>query len=515
MRWLVVIAVCIVSGSALAQETTTLHVESRLVSLDVVVTDDQGKPVAGLGKDDFTIREDGKIQAIHTLDSWEKRPEIPEKASVDAFGRASWGESPLAILVLDNISTEFGDSAYAASMLKRYLRAQPAMMPVPTMLLLVTDRGYKTLAEFTRDRESLVTAVDKRPPSLPSRLGRNDTDVITVQTFLILQQIALAEAGLQQHKSIIWVGAGFPAFDPDSLDEVSEASLKKAIKSTVDLLMDTHTTVYKIDPVPSTTSTAATVDQSATFDLGSSEGDLMAAPEDPLADNFNFNQFAVSTGGKYFYGQNDLDRFFRRAIEQTDEFYTLTYRPPAEDASLPEAYRKIAVTVNRPGLHVTTRQGYYSNEAPEPPPTNKELGASLIAVATGDMNFTGVGVRVINVKPGEAHGTVFVTYGIEERTLQWTATSDGKEIADATAVLVELDAKHNIVGSNAYRLRPYLAGDHVRERFTGTLTARDKTTISSKTTKLRLIVRDSSGRIGTATISAEAFEPPPVAATKR
>ena len=178
-------AVCVAGLSctaAVAQQpdksaTTTLHVETQLVSLDVVVTDDQGKPVAGLSKDDFKVYEDNKPQAIRNFDSWEKRPEIPASATLDKYGRADWGDSPLAILVLDQISTEFKDSAYAADRMKKYLKDSPELLPVPTMLLMVSDHGYKVLSGLTRDRSALIAAVDKRPPVLPTILDRGDTDV--------------------------------------------------------------------------------------------------------------------------------------------------------------------------------------------------------------------------------------------------------------------------------------------------------------------------------------------------
>jgi len=488
-----------------AQEPLTIHVNTNLVSLDVVVTDASGHPVAGLTRDDFTVLEDGKPQTVRNFDAWQQRTPMPAAAKVDQYGRADWGDTPLAILVLDQISTDFADSAYAADKLTRYLEAQPKALPVPTMLMLVTDQGYHTLADFTRDREALVTAVKKRPPALPASVARGDTDKVMVQTFVVLQQIALAAAGLKQHKSIIWVGSGFPAFDPADLDEKSEASLHKAIRQTVDLLMDTHTTVYKIDPVPSATSTAPTVDVQASLDAGGDMADIVPLGEDPLTSNFNFNQFAVSTGGQYFYGQNDLDRYFNRAIEQTDEFYTLTYRPPDKDETEPEKFRNIVVKVNRPGLNVVTRQGYYSNEAPEPVPTNKELSVELSTVAMGDIAFTGIGVRVLGLAEGKKPGSIAVTYQIENRSLAWVDGPNGMQTALLTVVLVDVDAKHNILGSNAYRLHPYLAADHANERFTGNIVGRDEVEVSPRTAGLRLIVRDASGRIGTAKISMEAL----------
>ena len=45
------------------------------------------------------------------------------------------------------------------------------------------------------------------------------------------------------------MGPGFASLDPTELDDKDNGSPTKAIRSTVDLLLDRHTTVYKIDPV--------------------------------------------------------------------------------------------------------------------------------------------------------------------------------------------------------------------------------------------------------------------------
>lgn len=47
---------------------TTLHTNTRLVVLDVVVTNKQGVPVRNLSKSDFIIVEDGQQQPIATFE---------------------------------------------------------------------------------------------------------------------------------------------------------------------------------------------------------------------------------------------------------------------------------------------------------------------------------------------------------------------------------------------------------------------------------------------------------------
>jgi VWFA-related protein len=45
----------------------TIRVSTRLVLVDVVVRDKQGKPVTGLKADDFVIEENGKKQKVATF----------------------------------------------------------------------------------------------------------------------------------------------------------------------------------------------------------------------------------------------------------------------------------------------------------------------------------------------------------------------------------------------------------------------------------------------------------------
>src|SRR5262252_6949331 len=44
--------------------TMTIRANTRLVMVDVVVTDKKGQPVPGLKADDFTIEENGKKQKV-------------------------------------------------------------------------------------------------------------------------------------------------------------------------------------------------------------------------------------------------------------------------------------------------------------------------------------------------------------------------------------------------------------------------------------------------------------------
>jgi VWFA-related protein len=486
---------------------SSINVSTSLVVLDVVVTDAKGNIVNGLKKQDFTILQDGKPQSIYTFETWKDRPPISEQQAVDRFGRPDWGETPLNIFVLDELNTPFDEKAYSAAMLKKYLKSQPAQLPGPSMLVVVNDYGYRALQDYTRDRDALIAKLDSRPPAIPSKLTRGANDVLLRQSFALLRQIALSADGLREHKNIIWIGRGFPALDPADLTDKSQASLQAAIQDTVTLLTAVRVTVFKVDP-EATTTVLANTDPGASLAVGAGTGgdnaDLMAPGEDPLATNFNFNSFVVATGGHYYYGLNDLNRFIDDSVQQGTEFYTLSYKPPAENKD--GVFRNISIKMIPPGLTAQTRQGFYTSVAPKPEPTLDEMGFDLAQAAVSEMNYAGVSAIVTGVALSKTPGKVTVTLQIEDRTLLWKQMAAGGNTSDFMTVLVALDAKHQIVSSSAYKMHPLMAPADTALLTTGLLTVKSDVAVNSKVRYLRVLIRDENGRIGTADVNSEQLQ---------
>jgi VWFA-related protein len=486
----------------LSAQTTTLQVNARLVVLDIVVTDAAGHPVPGLSARDFHLTQDGREQTILTCESWVDRPATPATPVFDRLGHPDWGRVPLTIFALDELNTPFDEKAHAADMLRRYLKAQPPLLKQPATLITVNDYGYRTLQPYTRDRDRMIASLDARPPSIPAKFSTGQNAALLRKSFALLRQIALSAEGSQEHKNLIWIGRGFPGLDPASLSDKSQLSLQSAIKDTVSLLLESRITVYKIDPMPTTTQ-LTTTDVGASLDLSGGSGAATGSPTDfgetPLADNFNFNSFAVSTGGSYFYGLNNLDAYIDKALDDGSRFYTLSYKPPPETNG--DVYRTIKVRMSRPDLIATTRQGFYESNATRKEPTADELGFDLGQAATGAMIYDGVSARVTSVKAAPAHHAINVTVQIEDRTLTWSRAETGST-SEFIVVLAGLDSKHQIVSSNAYKMHPLMAERDSSLLATGLLTVQDLADINPKMRSLRVVVRDSSGRIGTADADA-------------
>ena len=65
----------------------TIHTTARLVVLDVVVTDNSGKPVKGLKPSDFTLTEDGVAENLASFTEHDEATDRPPNGITPAANR--------------------------------------------------------------------------------------------------------------------------------------------------------------------------------------------------------------------------------------------------------------------------------------------------------------------------------------------------------------------------------------------------------------------------------------------
>lgn len=102
----------------LADAQTTLRVSSRAVLVDVIVTDQHGKPVTGLKQGDFTVMEQGKPQGIDFFEEHHanqpaapvEMPRLPQ----NVFSNFSPFPQPPAVnvLLLDSLNTRMESQSF-------------------------------------------------------------------------------------------------------------------------------------------------------------------------------------------------------------------------------------------------------------------------------------------------------------------------------------------------------------------------------------------------------------------
>ena len=352
-----------------ANSNPTLKISTRIVVLDVVVTDKKGNLVtSGLGKDDFTILEDKTPQTLQSFEppSAHALPAGIEVKSAEDLKKI--GDAPVTVLVLDELNTRFEDMSFSRQAMIKYLQAQPPLLKQPTVLLLATNTRFVQMHDYTQSRDELIDQIKHRMPEYPTKMmaGRGGAAAVErmAQSLSSLEQIAQASTGTAGRKNVIWVGNGFPSADLVGLDPAQAATIEAAVRQCTDMLLAARITMYTINP---TLNSTVTVDVETPDDLTSAQtengGELYSG-------SIQFSTFAPATGGRSFLSRNDVNNEIAEGIAAGSNYFTMSYAPTnrSDDA---QKYRNIRIVMKDPNLRATTRNGYY-------PPTAATMNIASI-----------------------------------------------------------------------------------------------------------------------------------------
>jgi VWFA-related protein len=395
------------------EPVTTLHATSKLVLVDVVVTDSKQDPIHHLAASDFTLMEDGHPQAIkafeeHTADAHVTIPPLP-KLPAGKFTNFTTAPAngALNILLLDKLNTPLAAQAEVRNQVLKYLKEAPsgtriAIFALSTRLALL--QGFTSDPDLLRD---LVAGKKTLPGSSPLSNGEvsgsndlmmnsldaanndimgNSPDAATVMATLqqfqaqevsfqlmlrarytldAFNQLARYLSTLPGRKNVIWFSGSFPFNimpDGESQDPFSAvASSEDEFRETVNLLARNQVAVYPIDA-------RQLMADNAMLNAASSGAGYVKNPTGVDrkyyaaldAEHSTMNTMAEETGGKAFMNTNDLKSAVAKAIEAGANYYTLAYAPTNPNAK--GEYRKIEVKLDRSGARLAYRRGYFTDE---------------------------------------------------------------------------------------------------------------------------------------------------------
>jgi VWFA-related protein len=146
--------------------TITIRANTRLVVVDVVVTDKKGEPVTALKPEDFTVEENGKKQKVSVF----VPPGIANHTAATPAPAGVFSNHPESltpagiptVLLLDAANSAFKDQAYARSQMLKYVLEQ-GQSGRPMAVVTLTDR-LRVLQQFTSDPQVLLTAIKNFRP---------------------------------------------------------------------------------------------------------------------------------------------------------------------------------------------------------------------------------------------------------------------------------------------------------------------------------------------------------------
>jgi VWFA-related protein len=372
-----------------------LAASTEPVRISTVVTDRQGKPVAGLTVKDFEIREDGVLQKLISVDA--RRP-APRR---------------LAIL-LDEFHVDAANTARVREAMTRFINEQ---MRADDTAVVLKPLDPLTTIRLSGNRDALLAAVasfegrkgnyEPRSPLEEETMGRAPALVDAGRAQVVLsglRALATQLGSTPGRSAILLVSEGF----------TRQPSRRLTVRGLPD---------------------GAAVERFANrYDVPIYAFDPRAVTDEGDAGVATLGRFVSETGGTLSRGGGLADNLLR-AAQEIDSGYTLTYEPSRNDDG---RYHPVSVTVVRRDADARSRSGYVSAPSAEARRAMRELVGSgpilstrllrrspLIDVWSGVTRVSGPDARVVVTwEPGRAL-TGAGRSGAARVTLKAT-TRDGK-----------------------------------------------------------------------------------------
>jgi VWFA-related protein len=431
-----------------------LRTNTRLVVVDVVVTDSKGQPVGDLKAEDFALLESGKPQTISGFSY--QHPGGPSAAAHTVqllpnvvTNAPQYKSSSLNVVLFDAVNGELTSQAYAKDQLAKFFSTATLDRPVAIFAL---ESKLRLLHDFTTDGAALKSVVDKYSPpaktnvteSFDSRRtafptkGDYHTDVRSIDATLNeLNALAKMLAGYPGRKNLIWLSESFPLnLFPDSVlppslnagdnavtadgtpvrPELSNAydrmvqtrnaqDFASMVKKVADALMNAQVAVYPID--------AAGVGRN-----------------DRIASQHTMRDVASRTGGQVFLNTNNLVMSIGSSFDDGSSYYTISYYP--SNKNWDGQFRPIEIKTGRADVKLRHRVGYY---ALDPEKLRKEASDKVAENLSRMLEFDAPAATAVLFQAGvvppsdKTKNKLLVNFAIDPHSIAFERTSDGMEHA--------------------------------------------------------------------------------------
>jgi VWFA-related protein len=538
------------------ESATVLKATTRLVVLDVVATDKKGNAVTDLERGDITVLEDGDEQQIRVFSFQQPAVHSAAAAPQPAFTlppnvftnvpRYS-GSSALNVVLLDGLNTTLPHQAYVRDQMVHYLEKMPEGQPVAIYML---GSKLTLLQDFTTDpavlREVMKRLKGKISPLLDNPGGGPEaellpagladsgmlpdqmlqsmmrfeqertsfqTDLRVNYTLAALSSIARALSGYAGRKNLIWISEAFPISIDPNMELTNDVfagtrNYGAEIAATAETLIDAQVAIYPIDArglmAPSVFDASNTGRDKFGRSMGADPRRMQTALSNESAQlqavHGTMQDMAERTGGKAFYNRNDIDGAIRRSIDDGSTYYTLAYYPTNKDWN--GKFRKIHMSVNRPGVKLRHRLGYYAVDPKVFVEQNKRQQATLFGEALNldSPISTGLKFQAEVVPPSEkTDNEVLVQFALDAQAISFDAQSDGLQHATVDCVVQAYTDKGKFIKTNASTVNASLKPDTYTKVMRGGFPCKQTIALPAGNYLLRLGVRDDrTGLMGTA-----------------
>ncbi|HSA92754.1 MAG TPA: VWA domain-containing protein, partial [Terriglobales bacterium] len=277
-----------------------------------------------------------------------------------------------------------------------------------------------------------------------------------------LRAIGRMVSGMPGRKNLVWVSAAFPftltpedaavtytptrANDPTAPPPIAEENTAFAysqqlrqgrvdeIRRTAALLADSQVAVYPVDArgligaQQIADASRSGLNAAGLLKMGHEFGAEVQSLGASITSNQGVMQeLAQQTGGRAYYNRNDIDAAVALVFSDADSYYNLGYYPDRK--KFDGSFRKIKISVTRPGVELRYRRGYYAvDPAKIDAKQRDEEMQKLMLRGSGDATMVTFDARVVPPTAPAAQAKVTVQFLVPATSFSAEEAGGGRHI---------------------------------------------------------------------------------------
>jgi VWFA-related protein len=285
-------------------------------------------PVIDLEARDLRVFDNGVEQAIASFEKIGGAVRARNGVSIAGDDSGARPARASIIVLFDGLDTDIRDQFMGHDGIAKMLDRFP---PETRIALLGMDEDFRVLQDFSYDRGALRAAIYKYERDYPLSAYGTGTELFGMPFPMMdgmtriaksvdaLKQLARLAGNVRGRKNVLWVSGGFPLakFHGEVIKGVRE-------------LVAANVALYPVNP----------------------QGLLPVNTDD-------LRELAALTGGKAFYGSNDVTDMAEAAVKSLADGYVLSFVPSSyrEDGS----FHELRVETSRRNVEVHYRMGYVAD----------------------------------------------------------------------------------------------------------------------------------------------------------
>ncbi|MEO8480941.1 MAG: VWA domain-containing protein [Acidobacteriota bacterium] len=354
------------------------------VTVDVTVTDKQGRPVTDLKADDFEIREGGKVQAIDTfkliktddgLDDPSAAREILSTSDQDR--EVARDENRLFVVFLDDYHVRRGNGMVVREQVAKFLRnlSRHDLVAIATPLSTVAGLTFSRNPDVTaanvmgfvgrKYEYTPMNALEQRYQDLPpEQIEQMRNNIVISALSNVCQFLGSMRDG---RKSILYVSEGMSGSMPVGVRTTGSftpnvggaRSASQTFFDNSSLLLDMQSKVFR----EATRNNVAiyTLDPRGLTNFEFDVGENVTAQDDRRIVQESVDLLRVvaeQTDGRAIVNRNDPIPALQQMVRDSSAYYLLSYTSTL--APRDGKFHEIQVRLKRRDVEVRARKGYWA-----------------------------------------------------------------------------------------------------------------------------------------------------------